>query len=438
MKVSVFGLGYVGSVSAACLARDGHAVIGVDINPQKVEAVNAGRSPVVEPGLEELIGAGVRSGKLRATREERQAVHQTDLSLICVGTPSRPNGSLDLTYVENVVRQIGEALSDGDAYHVVVVHSTVLPGTVRERLLPLLEQTSGRRAGAGFGLCANPEFLREGSALQDYDHPSHVVIGELDPCSGRAAEQLYKAIRASVVHTSLEIAEMVKYVNNAFHALKITFANEIGNLCKVHGIDGREVMEIFCQDRRLNISPAYLKPGFAFGGSCLPKDARALLYRAKERDVEVPLLSAALASNRQQIERGVEMVERTGRRKVGILGLSFKPGTDDVRESPVVPLVETLYGRGYQVRVYDEQVDLGRLLGANRAFLGQEVPHIASLMRPSIEDVMAQSEVIVVANASPAFRRVPHLIRPDQILIDLAGVSGQNGGIRGRYEGICW
>jgi GDP-mannose 6-dehydrogenase len=438
MKVSVFGLGYVGSVSAACLARDGHEVIGVDINPQKVEVVNAGRSPVLEPGLEGLIGAGVRSGALRATREERQAVHQTDLSLICVGTPSHPNGSLDLTYVENVVRRIGEALSDGEAYHVVVVRSTVLPGTVRERLLPILEQTSGRRAGAGFGLCMNPEFLRESSAVEDYDHPSHVVIGELDPRSGRAVEQLYGAIRAPVVRTGLETAEMVKYVNNAFHALKIAFANEIGNLCKAHGIDGREVMEVFCQDRRLNISPAYLRPGFAFGGSCLPKDTRALLYRARERDVEAPLLSAALASNRQQIERGIEMVERTGRKRVGVLGLSFKPGTDDVRESPVVPLVETLHGRGYQVSVYDEQVDLGRIVGANRTFLEQGIPHIASLMRPSIDEVVAESEVIVVANASPAFRRVPHLIRPDQVLIDLAGVSRGNGGVKGKYDGICW
>lgn len=438
MKVSVFGLGYVGTVSAACLARDGHAVVGVDINPQKVEVVNAGRSPVLEPGLEGLIGAGVRSGNLRATREERQAVHQTDLSLICVGTPSHPNGSLDLTYVENVVRRIGEALSGRGAYHVVVVRSTVLPGTVRERLLPILEQTSGRRAGAGFGLCMNPEFLRESSAIEDYDHPSHVVIGELDPRSGGAVEQLYGAIRAPVVRTSLETAEMVKYVNNAFHALKIAFANEIGNLCKVHGIDGREVMDIFCQDRRLNISPAYLRPGFAFGGSCLPKDTRALLYRAKERDVEAPLLSAALASNRQQIERGIEMVERTGRRRVGVLGLSFKPGTDDVRESPVVPLVEALHGRGYQVSVYDEQVDLGRIVGANRTFLERGIPHIASLMRPSIDEVVAQSEVIVVANASPAFRRVQHLIRPDQVLIDLAGVSRENGGIRGKYDGICW
>ena len=284
----------------------------------------------------------------------------------------------------------------------------------------------------------NPEFLREGSALQDYYHPSQIVIGEFDQRSGDVVTQLYQAVDAPIVRTNIRTAEMVKYVNNAFHALKVVFANEIGNLCKALGIDGQEVMEIFCQDRRLNLSPAYLKPGFAFGGSCLPKDLRALLYRAKERDVESPLLSAVLQSNYRQIQRGIELVENTGRKKVGVLGLSFKADTDDVRESPVVPLVETLVGRGYQVSVYDENVDLLRLMGANKAFLERELPHIASLMRPTIDEVVAKAEVVVVANGSAAFRRVPQLIREDQVLIDLSGIARSNSEIRGMYEGVCW
>lgn len=438
MRISVFGLGYVGCVSAACLARGGHRVTGVDVNPYKVDLVGAGRSPIIEAGLDELVGAGVRSGALRASLDGQAAVHDSDISVICVGTPSNGNGSLDLRYIENVCREIGMALAVGQGYHVVVVRSTVLPGTVEERLIPLLEEHSGRRAGDDFGVCMNPEFLREGSAIDDYDHPSQIVIGELDRRSGDVVQQLYAAIDAPVVRTAIRNAETVKYVNNAFHALKIVFANEIGNLCKAHGIDGREVMEIFCQDRQLNLSPAYLKPGFAFGGSCLPKDLRALLYRAKECDLDTALLSAVLQSNQRQIQRGIELVEKTGRKKIGILGLSFKAGTDDVRESPIVPLVETLVGRGYQVGVYDEQVEPDRLIGANKSFLERELPHIASLMRPSIDEVVAPAEVVVVANGSAAFRQVSRLMHEDQVLIDLTGIVKGNGDLRGGYEGICW
>jgi GDP-mannose 6-dehydrogenase len=438
MKVSIFGLGYVGCVSAACLARDGHEVIGVDINPQKVELVKSGRSPIIEPGLDELISKGVCSGKLRATLDSQVAVHNSDTSLICVGTPSNGNGSLKLDYVENVSQEIGTALSTKRGYHVVVVRSTVLPGTVEERVLPILEQHSGKRAGSDFGVCMNPEFLRESSAVSDYYYPSYIVIGAFDRRSGDIVEQMYEAVDVPVIRTSIRTAEMLKYANNAFHALKVVFANEIGNLCKVHGIDGQEVMEIFCQDQQLNISPTYLKPGFAFGGSCLPKDTRALLYRAKERDVDSPLLNAVLTSNRQHIGRGIKMIEDTGRKKVGILGLSFKSGTDDVRESPVVPLIETLVGRGFQVQVYDEQVELSRLIGANKSFLEREIPHIASLICSSIDEVVTQNEVVVITNGSAAFRHVPHLIGQDQVLIDLVGVARNNGDIRGGYEGICW
>lgn len=438
MRVGVFGLGYVGSISAACLARDGHRVIGVDVNPDKVRVVASGRSPVIEPGLPELIANGVESGNLTTTLNGKMAVHRSDVSVICVGTPSKDNGSLNLDYAEHVCREIGTALATSPEYHVVVVRSTVLPGTVRDRLLPILEESSGRRAGPDLGICMNPEFLREGTGIEDYDHPSQIVIGELDRRSGDAVQSLYDGIEAPIIRGPLETAEMVKYVSNTFHALKVSFANEIGNVCKAHGIDGREVMEIFCSDRQLNISPAYLRPGFAFGGSCLPKDLRALLYRAKERDLECNLLKAVLDSNEGQIRRAIRLVENTGRKRVGILGLSFKAGTDDVRESPVVPLLETLVGRGYQVTVFDEQVDPDRLVGANKSFLERELPHIATLMRSSVEEVLIEAEVVVVANGGAAFRRIPQLMRDGQVLVDLAGIVKGNQDVRGQYEGICW
>jgi GDP-mannose 6-dehydrogenase len=392
----------------------------------------------MEPGLDELVREVVRSGRLQASLSSQAAVHGSEISLICVGTPSNSNGSLNLQYIENVCREIGMALATKWDYHVVGVRSTVLPGTVRDKLIPLLERHSGRRAGTDFGICMNPEFLREGSAIEDYYRPGYIIIGEIDPRSGDAIERLYEAVDVPVKRMTLQTAEMVKYVSNTFHALKVVFANEIGNLCKAQGIDGQEVMDIFCQDRQLNISPNYLKPGFAFGGSCLPKDLRALLHRAKERDLDSPLLSAVLYSNQRQIQRGIELVESTRRNKIGILGLSFKACTDDVRESPVVTLIETLVGRGYQVSVYDEKVEPDKLVGSNRAFLERELPHIASLMRPSINEVVAQAEVVVVTNNSAAFRRVPSLMREDQVLIDLVGIAKSHCELEGRYEGICW
>jgi GDP-mannose 6-dehydrogenase len=362
----------------------------------------------------------------------------SDVSLICVGTPSNGNGSLKTQYVENVCREIGAALTEKQKYHLVVVRSTVLPGTVENRLIPLLEEHSGRQAGVDFGVCMNPEFLREGSAIEDYYHPSLVVIGELDQRSGEVVEELYQSVSAPVTRTTLRTAEMVKYTSNAYHAMKVVFANEIGNLCKAQGIDGQEVMDIFIQDRQLNVSATYLKPGFAFGGSCLPKDLRAILYRAKELDVECPVLGAVLPGNQKQVENGIKLIENTGKKKVGILGLSFKAGTDDLRESPVVILAETLLGRGYQIRIFDEKLQLSRLVGANKVFLEKELPHIASLMSSSIEQLVSQSEVVVVANGSKAYQHAPSLLDDEQFLIDLVGIAKSNRDMQGIYEGICW
>ena len=438
MRVSVFGLGYVGTVSAGCLASDGHHVVGVDINPSKVELVNAGRSPVMEPGLEPVIAEAVSAGHLRATTSASEAVVDSDVSLVCVGTPSKGNGSLDLSHVEHVTRQIGRALADRDAYHVVVVRSTVLPGTTAGLVRSILEEASGRTAGTDFGLVMNPEFLREGSALADYYTPAYTLVGEFDVRSGDTVEGLFGAVKAPVVRVDVATAEMAKYVGNAFHALKVAFANEVGHLAKLHGIDGRAVMEIFGRDRQLNISDAYLTPGFAFGGSCLPKDTRALSYRARELDADAPLLSSIIPSNEAHIRRAIAMVEQAGAKRVGVLGLSFKAGTDDVRESPAVPLIETLVGRGYQVAVYDEHVQLSRLVGANKEFLDRELPHIASLLRPTMDDVVASSDFVVIANRSPEFKNVPHLLSPDQLVVDLTGIAGSQGSGQGRYEGIGW
>jgi GDP-mannose 6-dehydrogenase len=438
MRVSVFGLGYVGCVTAACLAHDNNYVIGVDVNPLKVSLVASGQSPIIEAGLDDLIAEATSSGRLDATLDSHAAVLDSDVSLICVGTPSNGNGNLKFDYIENVCREIGAALADKPDQHTIVVRSTVLPGTIEERLIPILEQQSGRRAGTDLQVCMNPEFMREGSAVEDYYHPSYIVIGELDERSGDAVQELYRAVEAPVVRVPIKTAEMVKYVSNSFHALKIAFSNEIGNLCKAHGIDGRQVMEVFSQDHRLNISSMYLKPGFAFGGSCLPKDLRALIYRAKERDIESPILSAILDENEKQIQRGIRMVESKGRKRVGVLGLSFKPGTDDVRESPVVTLVETLLGRGYQVSVFDDKVNPEKLIGANKSFLERGLPHIASLMRSSMDEVIDRSDVLVVANGNPAFREVPHRLRSDQVLVDLVGIAKPNGNGHGTYEGIGW
>jgi len=439
MRISLFGLGYVGSVSSAGLATLGHEMTGVDVNEQKLATIRSGRAPVVEPGLDDLVAKAVDSSQLEVTADAAAAVQASAISVICVGTPSRSNGSLDLAAVEKVCAEIGAALAVKSSYHLVVIRSTVLPGTVRDVLIPILEASSAKSAGPDFGVCMNPEFLRETSAVADFFDPSLTIIGELDERSGTLAASMFEGIGAPILRVPLETAEMVKYANNAFHATKVVFANEIGNLAKAHGIDGRQVMDILCRDSQLNISPAYLRPGYSFGGSCLPKDLRALVYRAKERDLELPLLRSVLPSNEIHTRRAIEMVESSGYRDVAVLGLSFKPETDDVRESPMVPLIETLVGRGYRVSVFDEHVRLSRLVGANKSYLEEVIPHIATLMRTDLEEIVSANDIIVVANNTEAFRAVPAMLRPGQLLIDLVGIdAGTTIDTEGDYAGICW
>lgn len=438
VRVSVFGLGYVGSVSAACLAAAGHEVIGVDISAAKIDAIRQGHSPMSEPGLDSLLASVVASGRLGVTDEVGEAVARSDVSLICVGTPSNRNGSLDLQAVERVADEIGEAMAAKSDRHTVVMRSTVLPGTAREVVIPRLESSSGLSAGTDFGYASNPEFLREGSAVADFQNPEFTVVGEWDTASGDVVARLYSMSGAPTIRLSVETAEMVKYANNAFHALKVAFANEIGALSKSQGIDGRAVMEVLCMDHKLNVSPAYLRPGFAFGGSCLPKDTRALVYRAREFDVQIPLLSSVLPSNEVQVKRAIAAVEDSGSKQVGILGLSFKAGTDDVRESPMVAVIETLVGKGYDVRVFDEGVQLSSLTGANKAFLESEIPHIASLMVDDIDEVISRSDVLVVGNSSERFADVGARMDESQVLIDLAGAVAIDPPPRGRYHGSGW
>jgi GDP-mannose 6-dehydrogenase len=438
MKVSVFGLGYVGSVSAASFAADGHEVVGVDVNPDKVAAVNAGRSPIVEPGLDELLGRAVAAGRLRATSDTLDAIQATEVSLLCVGTPSRKNGSLDLTYLERVSEQIGAALRDHARYHVVVVRSTVLPGTTHEVVIPALERHSGKKYGEGFGVSVNPEFLREGTALKDFRKPPLTLVGHNHAADASGTIALYQAIDAPLVSTSIRVAEMIKYTSNAWHALKVCFANEIGTLCKRLEIDSHEVMDVFCRDEKLNLSPYYLKPGFAFGGSCLPKDVRALQYRAKEVDVDLPVISSILPSNRLQIQHAFDQVMDTGKQHIGLLGFSFKAGTDDLRESPIVILAEALLGKGRSLCIYDKNVSLARLVGANKEYIDRQIPHLSSLLCESIDDVIDRSEVIVVGNKSPEFAEALARTRPDQIVIDLVRLPISGSLLQADYRGICW
>jgi GDP-mannose 6-dehydrogenase len=431
------GLGYVGTVSAGCLAQAGHDVLGVDPEPRKVDLINAGKSPIIEKDIGDIIARQVAAGRLAASVDAIDAVRRSDLVLVCVGTPSRGNGDIDLTYVRRVCEQIGAALRSHAGAPAVVMRSTMLPGTMRSVVIPTLEASSGRRAGVEFGVCINPEFLREGSAVHDYAHPPKTVIGELNAASGKLLASLYGDLKAPMIRTDIETAEMVKYADNAWHALKVGFANEIGNVCKGLDVDGHRVMDIFCQDTKLNLSPYYLKPGFAFGGSCLPKDLRALLYKAKTLDLALPILSAILPSNEQQIERGVRAVIEQGKKKVGVLGFSFKAGTDDLRESPVVELTERLLGKGFDLRIYDGNVNLARLHGANRDFILNRVPHISRLMVASIDEVLLHAQTIVIGNSAPEVRDVPGRLGEHQSVIDRVRISDSRS-VAGVYEGICW
>ena len=442
MKIAVFGLGYVGVVSAACLVKDGHDVCGVDPNTVKVGFLQRGKSPIVEPGLEELIATAVAAGRLAAGSDPAAAVARSDVLMVCVGTPGQANGSLDLSYVRRVVQQIGEQLAQAPAYKVVVIRSTLLPGSMQSVVIPTLEDSSRRKAGTDFGVCINPEFLREGTAIYDYDHPPKTVIGASDERAAAMVRELYATLSAPLILTDLRTAEMLKYIDNSWHALKVTFANEVGRLCKATGIDARLAMRLFCTDTKLNISSAYLRPGFAFGGSCLPKDVRALTYQGRLLDVDTPVLSSILVSNQLHIAHALAMIRATGRRRIGLLGLSFKEGTDDLRESPIVTLAEQLIGKGYELCVYDRNVRLSSLLGANREYILNHIPHIGRLMVDRPEQLFEHAEVVVIASADREFAPLLEQLPPGVSVIDLVGAANRaagagSAGMEG-YDGIAW
>ncbi|HEX7195452.1 MAG TPA: UDP-glucose/GDP-mannose dehydrogenase family protein [Candidatus Limnocylindria bacterium] len=437
MNVAIVGLGYVGAVTAACLASLGRTVVGVDSDPHKVAAIAAGRSPISEPGLDELLAEGVASGRL-ATGGMREAVKRADVIMIAVGTPSASSGALDLTAVHRVAEEIGAALPHDGHYRTVVVRSTVLPGTTESEVRPRLETASGLRAGVDFGLATNPEFLRESSSIRDFFEASRTVIGADDDRSARMLRDVYAGVDAPIHVVPVRTSEMIKYTDNAFHAVKIAFANEISSFARSNGVDGREVMKVMMADDRLNISTAYLRPGYAFGGSCLPKDLRAITDRARKTDVDLPLLAAALTSNAAHFDRGLQLVEATGRRRVGMLGLSFKSSTDDLRESPAVAMAERLLGKGYELSIYDEDIHPERIRGANRAFIDQHLPHLGQLLSESLDATLAASDVVVVTKSWPELDRLDARLRPDQALVDLIGLPFGSAELGDRYLGIGW
>jgi GDP-mannose 6-dehydrogenase len=437
MKVSVFGIGYVGTVVAGCMASEGHRVVAVDVAPDKIDAINAGRSPIVEPGMAALIEEAVRAERLTATADVAQAVNATDLSFICVGTPSLPNGNLDLKFVLQIAADIGQVLRHKSDYHMVVVRSTILPGVMESAIVPVLRQHSGKEPGKDFGLGYYPEFLREGSAIEDFRNPATAVIGAMDERTAEALKELNRDNGAAVFVVDPRTAASIKYANNVWHALKVSFANEIGAICKASGIDGRSVMEILCSDKRLNISPAYLKPGFAFGGSCLPKDLRALRYHAKAVDAASLLLDATVGVNQLQIERALAMVAATAKKSVTILGLTFKPDTDDLRESPLVELAERLLGKGYRIAIYDRDLQVARLVGSNRRFAAQHLPHLSELLVNDLDAALKASDVVVVGTGHPAFAKLRAKLDPDHHVIDLVGRDADLR-LHPRYEGAGW
>lgn len=437
MKISIFGMGYVGAVSAGCLAGEGHEIVGVDPVQTKVDLINQGQTPIIEKDIGQLIRTGIENGRLRATTSAEEAVHATDISFVCVGTPSQLNGNLDLKYIRRVCEKIGNAIQSKARRHVVVIRSTILPGTMRDVVIPVLEESSGLKAGKDFGVCNNPEFLREGTAVYDFHNPPKTVIGETDKDSGNLLASIYAKLDAPMIRTDVETAEMVKYVDNCWHALKVGFANEVGNICKSIGADGHKVMDIFCQDTKLNLSPYYMKPGFSFGGSCLPKDLRALTYKAKSLDLDLPILNSILPSNTLQTERGLKMVMVQKGRKVGVLGFSFKAGTDDLRESPIVEMIERLLGKGYDIKLYDKNVNLASLVGANRDFILNVIPHISKMMVETIDEVLDHAETIIIGNGSTEFHDILSRISKKQVVIDLVRISEKQSDGE-QYNGICW
>ena len=436
MNISVFGLGYVGAVSCACFAKLGHKVIGVDVNEKKVQLILEGKSPIIEKDLDEYVAEGIKNETITATTDVATAVRNSDISIVCVGTPSQINGNIDLTYIYKVCSEIGTALKQKDSFHTIVIRSTVIPGTI-EQCAQIVEDVSDKKHLEGFGVASNPEFLRESTAIYDFWNPPYTVIGTESKKSEQHLEALYQSIDAPLFKLRPEESEMIKYANNNFHALKVTFANEIGNICKALGVDGHKVMEVVSSDTKLNLSPYYMKPGFAFGGSCLPKDVRGLNYRAKMLDVKTPLLNSLLPSNEYQIQRGLQLISETGKHKIGFLGFAFKAGTDDLRESPVVELIETLMGKGYDLALYDSNILLSQLMGKNKDYLTGHIPHITRLLKKSVDEVMNHAEVIVIGNKSPEFRQAVDTASPDQIIIDLVRIDKEKI-TQDNYVGICW
>ena len=438
MKISIFGLGYVGAVSLACLGRDGHHVTGVDIDVTKLELIRTGKTPVVEEGMVDLMARVAASGNVSVTTDVAQAVLDTELSLICVGTPSAPNGSQDQSAMLNLAGDLGRAMRKKTAGHTFVFRSTLVPGTVEDVLKPIIERESGKQEGVGFHVCFQPEFLREGTSIRDYDKPPFTIVGASSEPPLARLRELFGHLPCEFYATSIRAAEMVKYCCNNFHALKITFANETARLCEALGVDAFEVMDLVCKDRQLNISPAYLKPGFAFGGSCLPKDLRATNYMSKMRDVDLPMHASIMQSNRAHIDHAIAKVLASGKRRIGMIGLSFKTGTDDLRESPLVLLAEHFIGKGLALQVYDPEVHLSRLLGANRRFIEQHVPHLGSLMKSDIESVIAESELLVVGLSDAAiFKALEQHVRADHIVLDLVNIP-RRAALRGKVTGLCW
>lgn len=437
--VSVHGLGYVGCVSAACLASMGFRVIGVDVNDDKVSLLRRGRSPVVEEKIGELTAEVVAAGMLTVTSDTREAVLQSDISLICVGTPSTAGGGLSTAYLEAVSAEVGSALVDKVHRHVVVYRSTMQPGTCEELLIPLLEKHSGKQAGVDFGVCVNPEYLREGSSVRDFFNPPKTVVGSRDSLAAEDALSLYNGLPGERFHVPIRIAEMTKFVENSFHALKVCFANEIGSICAAMGIDSHEVMDIFVADTKLNLGRAYLKPGFAFGGSCLPKDVRALNYAARSRNVDTPVLANLLNSNESHLRRALDLIVADGRRNVGVFGLSFKQGTDDLRESPMVELAERLIGKGFKVKIYDANVALSRLVGANRAYINERLPHIGELLVDDVQTVVDHAEIVVVASQTPEVIDAVSLLGQDRLTVDLVRLPNSDHlASFSHYRGIAW
>ncbi|WP_062264895.1 nucleotide sugar dehydrogenase [Endozoicomonas arenosclerae] len=436
LNISVFGMGYVGVVCSACLAKKGHQMIGVDLNHTKISMINDGMSPIVEPELEEYLSSAVKSGRLYATDNTRHAIMNSDASLICVGTPSMKNGDLDLSYIRQVSENIGQVLAEKEDKHVVIIRSTVLPGTTRNVVVPIIEHASGKKAGVDFYVAMNPEFLREGTAIKDFFEPPMTVIGQMHAEAGDFLAKMYDGLPGGFYRNDLEVAEMAKYIANTWHAVKVCFGNEVGVLAKNLGVDGRDVMELVCNDTKLNISSAYLRPGFAFGGSCLPKDVKALTYRARSKDVSLPLLSSIMPSNNRHVQHGMELITKQKANRIGMLGLSFKADTDDLRESPLLELVERLMGKGYELKIYDENVSVAKEKGASKEYFENEISHISNLLNNDLREVVDQSDVLVVGNSSSHFKNMLNELAPSKKVIDFAGISKQLS--NEQYEGVCW